>query len=170
VIIPAGTTLSVKLLTPVASDRSKVEDHVKGTISKPLVLSDTTVLPAGSELLGTVLEAKGSGRVQGRASVAFRFDRLVVRKETLRIQTASVAREAAKSTKDDVKKGGLGAGAGAIVGGIAGGGKGAAIGAVVGGTGTVMATKGQEVRLPVGTIVSVTLQDAVHVLVPTSEQ
>ena len=46
-----------------------------------------------------------------------------------------------------MKKGGAGAGLGAIVGGIAGGGQGAAIGAVAGGTGAVLATKGREVEI-----------------------
>ena len=53
-----------------------------------------------------------------------------------------------------MKKGGVGAGLGAIVGGIAGGGKGAAIGAVAGGTGTVPATKGREVEIAPGTVVT----------------
>ena len=70
-------------------------------------------------------------------------------------------REAAADTKSDVKKGGLGAGAGAIVGGVVGGGKGAAIGAVAGGAGTVLATKGNEVEIPSGTVVSVLLQDPI---------
>jgi hypothetical protein len=55
--------------------------------------------------------------------------------------------------------------AGAIFGGIAGGGKGAAIGAGVGGTGAVVATRGDEVRLGAGTILRVTLQQPVKVVV-----
>jgi hypothetical protein len=169
VTIPAGTSLSVKLLTAVASDTSKVEDPVRGTLTRPLVIAGTTAAPVGTELVGTVTSVKRSGRVQGRATVAFRFDRLILGPETHRIQTANVTRQAAASTKQDVKKGGLGAGAGAIIGGIAGGGKGAAIGAIVGGTGTVMATRGQEVRVPAGTIVTTRLQDAVTVTVSTGK-
>jgi hypothetical protein len=159
VTIPAGTSLSVKLLNSLASNTSKVEDPIKGSIAKSVIVSGVTALPAGTQLLGTVTEADASGRVKGRAAVAFRFDRLVHEGETIRVQTASVRTEAAKDTKSDVKKGGLGAGVGAIVGGVIGGGKGAAIGAVAGGTGTVLATKGSEVSIPSGTIVSVLLQD-----------
>jgi hypothetical protein len=159
--IPAGTSLSVTMLNTLASNTSKVEDPVKGSIAKAVTVSGLTALPAGTQILGSVIEAAESGRVKGRASVAFRFERIVVNGETIRIQTASVRREAAADTKSDVKKGGIGAGVGAIVGGVVGGGKGAAIGAVAGGTGTVLATKGKEVDVPSGTVVSVLLQDPI---------
>ena len=163
--IPAGTSLSVTLLTAVASNKSKVEDPIKGSIAKAVTISGVTALPAGTQILGSVTEAEESGRVKGKASVAFRFDRLVVDGETVRVQTAAVEREAAADTKSDVKKGGLGAGAGAIVGGVVGGGKGAAIGAVAGGAGAVLATKGNEVEIPSGTVVSVLVQDPITVRV-----
>jgi len=166
VTIPAGTTLSVKLLSAVASNTSKVEDPVKGSLATAVMVSDATALPTGTQVLGSVVDAKASGRVKGRALVAFRFDRLVVNHETVRIQTAAVSLEAGADTKSDVKKGGIGAGLGAVVGGIAGGGKGAAIGAVAGGAGTVLATKGKEVEVPSGTVVSVLLQDPLTVTVP----
>ena len=74
-------------------------------------------------------------------------------------------REAAADKKSDVKKGALGAGAGALVGGAIGGGSGAAVGAVAGGAGTVLATKGKEVEIPSGTVVSVLVQDPITVRV-----
>jgi hypothetical protein len=77
-----------------------------------------------------------------------------------------VTREAAADRSDDVKKGAIGGAAGAVVGGIIGGGKGAAIGAGVGGTGAVMATRGDEVEIPAGTTVRVTLQEPLKVVVP----
>jgi hypothetical protein len=165
VTIPAGTSISVKVLNSLASNTSKVEDPVKGSVARPIVVSGATAVPEGAQISGSVIEAKESGRVKGRASIAFRFDRLVVGDETYRIRTAQVAREAAQDTKGDVKKGGLGAGAGAVVGAIVGGGKGAAIGAVAGGAGAVLATKGKEVQIAAGTVVSVLLQDPLTVSV-----
>jgi hypothetical protein len=170
VTIPAETQISVTLETPVASNTSQFEDQVRATVAKPIVVSGTTVVPAGSEEIGSVIEAKESGRVKGRALVAVRFDRLVVRGESHKIQTARISREAASSTKSDVKKGAIGAGAGAIIGGIAGGGTGAAIGAGVGGAGTVLATKGREVELAAGTTLSTRLLEPVKVLVPIAQK
>ncbi len=59
-------------------------------------------------------------------------------------------------------------GAGAIVGGIAGGGSGAAIGAGVGGAATVLATKGNEVKLAAGTALTTRLVEPVKVQVPVT--
>jgi hypothetical protein len=163
ITIPAGKRISVRLTTAIASDTSHIEDSVRGTIAEPVVVSDTTVVPEGAEVTGTVMDAKRSGRVKGRASVAFRFDRLTVGGERYDIRTARITRVAASSRRDDLKKGGIGAGLGAIVGGIIGGGKGAAIGAGAGGAGAVLATRGNEIRLPAGTTVTTTLQEALTV-------
>jgi hypothetical protein len=170
VTIPAETAISVTLETLVASDKSKVEDLVRGKLAKPIVVSGTTVVPGGSEVTGSIVDAKESGRVKGKATVAFRFNRITVRGESHKIQTALISREAASSTKSDVKKGAIGAGAGAVIGGIAGGGTGAAIGAGVGGAGTVLATKGNEVELPAGTTVSTRLTESLKVQVPAAKQ
>ena len=156
--VPAGTSLAVTVLSNLGSETSQVEDVVKGSLAKPIVIDGTTVAPQGAEVRGVVSDAKKSGRVKGKASLGIAFDRLTVRGETLRMQTAPVVLEAQDKKSDDVKKGGLGAGLGAVVGGIAGGGSGAAIGAVAGGAGTVLATKGREVEVPAGTVVNVLLQ------------
>src|SRR4029079_11220726 len=117
-------------------------------------------LPEGTPITGTVVEANESGRVKGRASVGFKVDRMTIRNESQKVQTAEVRREAEADKKSDVKKGGIGAGLGAVVGGVIGGGKGAAIGAVAGGTGTVLATKGGEIEVPAGDVVTALLTRA----------
>ncbi|HEY0428529.1 MAG TPA: YMGG-like glycine zipper-containing protein, partial [Pyrinomonadaceae bacterium] len=61
-------------------------------------------------------------------------------------------------TKETVKRGGIGAGLGAIIGAIAGGGKGAAIGAIIGGgagAGSVILTGKEELELKQGSSVTV---------------
>jgi hypothetical protein len=165
VTVPAGTELSVKLLNTLASTSSKAEDTVKGSLAQAVVVSGTTALKEGTQITGSVIEVKESGRVKGKASVQVRFDRLVVDKETRRIDTADVSFEANDKKSDDVKKGGLGAGLGAAIGGIAGGGKGAAIGAIAGGTTAVLATKGREIEIVPGTVVTVFLQEPLTVRV-----
>ena len=163
--IPAGTTLAVSVLNALGSETSQVEDLVKGALAKSIVIDGTTVVPQGAEMRGVVSDAKKSGRVKGKATLGIAFDRLTVRGEPLRIQTAPVVIEAQDKKSDDVKKGGLGAGLGAVVGGIAGGGTGAAIGAVAGGAGTVLGTKGREVEVPAGTVVNVLMQSPLTVKV-----
>jgi hypothetical protein len=170
VTVPAGTSLAVTVLSNLASTTSQVEDRVRGSIAKAVVIDGVTAVPTGSEIIGAVSDVKQSGRVKGKASIGFRFDRLVVRGDTHQIQTAAVIQEAEDKKSDDVKKGGIGAGLGAVVGGIAGGGTGAAIGAVAGGTGAVLGTKGREVEIPAGTVVNVLLQTPVTLQVPIKQQ
>ena len=161
ITIPEGTTLTVKLTTPLASDQNKVEDPVSATLSSPLSVDGFTLLPGGAEVNGTVLDVKSSGRVKGLASITFRFDRVHAHNVTHTIDTDRITQEANSTKGKDATKVGIGAGAGALIGGIAGGGKGAAIGSLIGGgaaTGAVAATKGEEVRLPPGTPVTVTLK------------
>ena len=164
--VPAGTTLSVTVLSNLASNTSKVEDLVKGALARPIVIDGLTVVPEGSELRGVVSDAKSSGRVKGKASIAVAFDRVMVRGQSHEIQTAPVILQAQDKKSDDVKKGALGGGLGAVVGGIAGGGTGAAIGAVAGATGTVLATKGRELEVPAGAVIDVLLQSALTLRVP----
>ena len=166
VTVPAGTSIIVKLETRISSDQNKAEDTVRGTLAKPVVVSGTTVIPAGAAISGSVLEANRSGRVKGRANLALSFDRVDIRGERHDIRTERISMEAGASTKQDVKKGAVGAGVGAIVGGIAGGGSGAAIGAGVGGAGTVLATRGQEVELAPGTSITAKLSQGLKVQVP----
>jgi hypothetical protein len=151
------------VLSTLASNTSKVEDLVRGAIAKPVVISGYTALPKGAELRGSVIEVRQSGRVKGKASLQLRFDRITVADETHRIQAARVTFDPNDKRSDDVKKGGLGAGVGAAVGAIAGGGQGAAIGALAGGAGAVLATKGHEIEVVAGTVVTVLLQEALTV-------
>ena len=153
------------MLSTLGTTTSKVEDAVKGALAEPVIISGTTALPKGTELRGFVTDVKQSGRVKGSASLQLRFERLIAGEETLQIQTARVTLNADDKKSDDVKKGGVGAGVGAAVGAIAGGGKGAAIGALAGGAGTVLATKGREIDVAPGTVVTVLLQEALTVRV-----
>jgi len=166
VTIPTGTSLSVTLATPLASDESKPEDQIKGALAKSIVVSGATALPKGADLSGSVIEAKESGRVKGKASIVFQFDRLTAYGESHKISASRITQEAAADRKQDAKRGAVGGGLGAVVGGIAGGGKGAAIGAVAGSAGTIIATKGNEVKLEAGTVVTTVLQEPLKVTVP----
>jgi hypothetical protein len=162
VTVPAGTVLRVTLTTPVASDTSNVEDAVRATLQNAVTAEGITVLPAGATVLGHVTSAQRSAKVKGRASVALRFNSVDLSGDGGResIQSGTITRVAQSTKKKDAAKIGIGAGAGAIIGGIVGGGSGAAKGAAIGGgagTGAVLATRGDEVRLPAGTPLSVKL-------------
>jgi hypothetical protein len=166
VTVPAGTALAIELRTTVGSATSTVEDQVRGTIRKAVIVDGTEAIPAGSTVVGSVTEAERSGRVKGLARVAFRFSTLDLPgdSERISIRTNSIAREAEATKKKDATKIGGGAAAGAVIGGILGGGDGAAKGAAIGGaagTGVVLSTRGKEVSVPAGTNVSTRLTEPI---------
>ena len=76
VTIPAGTVLPVELQSAVSSETSKVEDPVRATLRRAIVINGTQALPAGTAVLGHVTAVERSARVKGRAHIAFRFTRL----------------------------------------------------------------------------------------------
>jgi hypothetical protein len=155
----------------VASDTSSVEDSVRASLRRAVSIDGRQVLPAGTEVVGSVTNAAKSGRVKGRAQVAFRFTSLTHAGERYEIHTEAISRRAEATKGEDAKKIGIGAGAGAAIGALLGGGSGAAKGAAVGGaggTGVVLATKGKEVRLGPGTDVNTKLTAPLTVRVKVS--
>lgn len=168
VTIPTGTTLRLELASAVSSDASKVEDTVRATLRQAVNVDGKSVLPTGTELVGSVTDVERSGRVKGRARIAYRFTSLRYDDERVPITTAQISHQAQATKGEDAKKIGIGAGVGAAVGAIFGGGGGAAKGAAIGGgagTGVVLATRGKEVRLGPGADVTTKLTSPLTVRV-----
>jgi hypothetical protein len=167
--VPSGTELVLTLESSVSSETAKADERVRATVAKPVVIAGMTVIPEGAAVAGTVVSAERSGRVKGRASVAIRFNEVVVASTPYRISTARIVREADATKGEDAKKIAIGAGAGAAIGAITGGKKGAAIGTAVGGgagTGAVLATRGEEVTIPAGATLRTTIQETVRITAP----
>lgn len=168
ITLPSGTSLPLDLTSSVASDSSRIEDPVSAALRAAVVVDGTEVLPVGTVLGGHVTNADDSGRVKGRAKIAFRFTTLEHDGAKYDIGTATIARQAEATKGEDATKIGIGAGAGAAIGALLGGGDGAAKGAAIGGaagTGAVLATKGKEIRLGPGANVTTTLTEPLTVRV-----
>jgi hypothetical protein len=168
VILPEGTTLRLELRSAVASDSSNVEDAVTAVLRQAVVVDGQTVLPAGTAFAGTVTDVERSGRVKGVARVAYRFNAFTYDDERYGVSTAPLVHEAETTKKEDAKKIAIGAGIGAAIGAIAGGGDGAAKGAAIGGaggTGVVLGTRGNEVRLGPGADINTRLTAPITVRV-----
>jgi len=167
--VPSGTELHLTLETPVSSETATVEKAVRAHVAKPVVISGMTVIPEGALVTGTVVAAERAGRVKGRATVALRFNRVIVAKTPYTINTARIVRQAEATKGEDATKIGIGAGVGTAIGAIAGGKKGAAIGAGIGGgagTGAVLATRGKEVTIPAGATLRTTVDETVRITAP----
>lgn len=160
ITVPDNTALDVRLDTSHASDTSRVEERVSGTLASPVEIDGVTAIPAGARMTGHLTEVKESGKVKGRAELGLRFTRLQTGSVTYDIDTRPLSWIAESTKKEDAVKIGTGAAAGAVIGAIAGGKKGAAIGSAIGaggGTAVVLATDGQEIRLAAGRKLKVSL-------------
>ena len=169
VTVPAGTRLSLRLDTELASDVSQVEDPVQAQFDHPVAVDGVRAIPEGSLAHGTVTTVRASGRVNGRAQLAFRFDRLDINSDRYEIRSDAVSYEAESTKTEDAKTIGIGAAAGTVIGGLLGGKKGAGAGAAIGGgagTAMVLTTAGEEVELRSGTPIEVNLAQPLVILVP----
>lgn len=165
VTVPAGTTVTVRLAETVSSERNQPGDTFSATLDQPLIVDGFAIAERGARVTGSIVEAQQAGRVRGLSAITLQLTKLRTSDgQDVTISTEKFAKQGDKSTGDDAKKVGIGAALGAAIGAIAGGGKGAAIGAGVGGaagTGTVMATRGKPVELPVETRLTFKLAEAV---------
>ena len=169
VIVPQGTAIPLELQTPLSSETTQVEAPVRARVRQAVIVDGIVAIPTGATLSGVVTQVERAGRVQGRAQLAFVFNRLEAGNVREDVNAAPVAYVAESTKGDDAAKIGVGAVGGAIVGGILGGGSGAAKGAVIGGTagtGVVLATRGEEVTLGKGTVLAVSLASPLTVRVP----
>lgn len=171
ITLPAGTTLRLELQSAVGSDSSSVEDTVRASLRQAVSVDGRSILPVGTEVVGSVTDVERSGRVKGRARIAYRFESLNHDGERYDIRTNTLAHQAPATKGEDATKIGIGAGAGAAIGALLGGGDGAAKGAAIGGaggTGVVLATRGKEVRLGAGADVTARLTAPLTVRVKVS--
>jgi hypothetical protein len=162
VTIPAGTVLRLRINRGFGSDISRIEDPVSATLARAVVIGGRTILPAGSAASGYVSEAVRPGKVKGRGRVGVRFTRITPLSddEQYRMQTRSWIAVAPATKKKDALTIGLPAAGGAVVGALIDGKKGAGIGAAAGGgagTAAVLTTRGKDVRIGRGAVLSVRL-------------
>jgi hypothetical protein len=167
VTIPAGTTLAVRLVDAIDSERNQTGETFRATLNSPLAVEGDVAIPSGYDVEGHLVEVKSAGKFAGQSVVVMQLDRISVGGRSYSIQTDQYKREGSSRGKNTAAKVGAGAAIGAIIGGIAGGGKGAGIGAAAGGGlggGVQAATKGQQIKLPSETVLNFTLQNPLTVI------
>jgi hypothetical protein len=60
---PTGSVVHARLVTPLSSATAKKGDPVEALITEPLVVSDHLILPEGSVIKGSVMQAQGARRL-----------------------------------------------------------------------------------------------------------
>jgi hypothetical protein len=160
VVIPAGTELSVRTTAPITSGTSQAKQQFEASLSKPIMVGNTVVVPKGAPVTGTIPESKSAGRIQGEGNLTLVLTSMTVKGKPYQISTKPMSLTSKGRGKRSALMIGGGGGAGALIGGLAGGGKGAAIGALAGaGAGTAGATLTgkRDVAIPAETFLNFTL-------------
>lgn len=162
-LVPAGTELRIRLNDTLSSKEARAGDKFTATVVNPSRYEEAKVT-------GHIRSIRKSGRVEGRTTMSLSFDSIrlsagrtgVLRAEVLRVYDSDSASgvdeegrvQSGGRGKQTLKRSGIGAVAGAVIGGIAGGGKGAAIGMIVGGAagaGSIAVQGSKELRIERGT-------------------
>lgn len=162
-LVPAGTQLRVRLDDTLSSKESRAGDRFTATVVNPSRYEE-------GKVTGHIRSIRKSGRVKGRTTMSLAIDSIrltdgrtgSLRGEVLRVYDSDSAKnvdeegrvQSGGRGKQTLKRSGIGAVAGAVIGGIAGGGKGAAIGMIVGGAagaGSIAVQGGKELKIESGT-------------------
>jgi len=166
IIVPAGTTVFVRMIDGVDSSQNRIGDTFRASLESALVVGDTVVAPKGADADGKLIQAKAAGSVSGGAELTLELTGIRVGGRIVPLDSTDydVAGKG-RGTQSAQRIGGA-AVIGTIIGAIAGGGRGAAIGAVAGaGTGAAVQvmTHGPQVRVPSETLLEFRLQQDVSV-------
>jgi BON domain len=166
-IIDQGTQLTVRLVDPIDSEKNQTGDTFHATLNTALTSDGEEAIPAGTDVIGHLVDVKSAGKFAGQSQVVLQLDSISAGGKTYSLQTDQYKKQAASRSKNTGEKVGGGAILGGIIGALAGGGKGAAVGAAAGagvGGGVQAATKSQQIKLPSETVLNFTLQAPITVI------
>jgi hypothetical protein len=150
-----GTSIEVRLEHALSSKTARREDRVSATVAQPVRAGGVLALPAGTEVEGVVFSVEAAERPSKAGRIEIEFDSVYLddTRIAMRGRVAEIRESGAQA-----KKAGIGAAVGGVLGAILGGKGGAIAGIIIGGGGSVAATKGEDVELPAGTILTVRLE------------
>ncbi len=167
-LIPNGTLVTANLDNMIDTKVSQNNDRFKLTVQSPMEYR-------GAVIEGYITGVGRSGRVSGSSNITFNFESITLRDgkrydfagslqgikdqygKAVKVDTEGTAKSDSQ-TRETAKRGGIGAGVGALIGAIAGGGKGAVLGAIIGGgagAGSVYATGREDIKLMQGSTMTI---------------
>lgn len=167
VMVPANTSFSANVMSPISSETARVGDNVSFYLGSDFYYGKNLIAAAGSRINGTVLTAKKGSFGQRNGQVQIKFTNIVTPTGQMIPISAHIQTEdgsgilkagtAKDTTKEYVKDAGIGAASGAVLGTVMGAlsdgsvGKGAVYGTAVGGGLGLLKTvfeKGGNVEIP----------------------
>lgn len=166
ITVPAGTTVHVRMIDGISSDRNEAGQTFRASLDAPIVVHGQTLFPKGADAQVRLVRAESAGKVKGRSELALQLVHIRSNGRTYPIHSSIVEFRGSSQGKKTAKSAGIGGAIGAGVGALFGGGKGAAIGAGLG-AGTGVATRavegGQQIDVGSESRVNFRLEAPVHV-------
>ena len=166
VTIPAQTSLVVRMIDSIDSEKAKEGQTFAGSLDQPLAINGQTILQAGSDVTVKLVQAQQSGKFTGKTELTVSLWSVKVNGKDVEFDTQNITEASASRGAQTAKVAGGAAAVGAVIGAVAGGGKGAAIGAgagAAGGAAVQAATKGQHVKIASETRLTFTLEKPVTI-------
>ena len=157
VVVPSGSMVRIRINEGLDSKRAQPGSTFDGVVLNDVVADGSVAIPRGATIQGSVVDAKPSGALNGRAELVLQLNQVTLGGRVFPVvsdQWSSVGPDKTGQTVGNAV--GLGA-LGAIIGAVAGGGPGAAIGAGVGGVagvGTSAASGGGQALIPTEAILT----------------
>lgn len=185
-VVPAGTRVPLVMINSISSKHSEPGDPVYLESVYPVVVEGRIMIPAGTNVSGTVIHSRRPGRVKGRGQLGVRLDQMILPNGVIRDlsgrpgaldgrspdnfdrETGTVKSPGTKGEDaQDVANATItGASVGTIAGAIGGRtGTGLGIGSVAGagaGLAKVLLTRGPDALLDRGTHIEMLLEQDLH--------
>lgn len=149
--IPAGTTMSVRMIDGIDSSVNQPGEIFHASLDSPILVDNQVVVPKDADVYVRLASVSSAGHIKGKSELELQLVKLEFQGQSYPLTSGTYTLTGQSRGKDTAKKVGAGAILGTLIGAIAGGGKGAAIGAAVGagaGGGYQEATRGKQVKVP----------------------
>lgn len=125
--LPSGTTLNIRFDQEIATKTSKVGDTFTATVTEAVVATSGDVaVPVGSRVYGKITGLDPSDRVGDQAAIRLDFERIEANGRSnplyAKITATNLQTTGGDTRNETLRKAGIGAAAGAVLGAIVSGG------------------------------------------------
>jgi hypothetical protein len=162
--LPEGTSMVVRLADTLSSKTAMPEQRFEASVAESVIVDDRVVVPVGTRVRGIVTMVEEARRPVKGGKLDVTFDSIWIDDSTrtdLRTRVVSVRPGVDKS--ETATRAGIGAILGGVLGSILGGKEATIVGAILGAGGGIVASEGEDVNLPAGTLMTLELDEPLAV-------